>query len=106
MRARDCLTAVAGGVQLAVHLQPRASRNQVVDVRDGALRLRLTAPPVEGAANAACREFLGKLLGVPKGRVLLLAGERSRQKRWRIDGLSPEAAEVLLDTLLGDTPPS
>lgn len=101
MTVPDCLTAVDGGVQLAVQLQPRASRNQVMEVREGALRLRLTAPPVEGAANEACRVFLGKLLGVAKSRVVLVAGDRSRQKRWRIDGVTLEDAAALLTAALG-----
>ncbi len=67
-----------------VRLQPRASRDEVTGVREGALAVRLTAPPVEGKANAALCAFLAKRLGVPKSRVRLEAGEKGRDKRLRI----------------------
>ncbi len=67
-----------------VRLQPRASRDEVVGVREGALVVRLTAPPVEGKANAALCALLAKRLGVPKSRVHLEAGEKGRDKRLRI----------------------
>ena len=51
-------------MELKVRVQPRASRNEVTGWRDGVLSVRLTAPPVEGAANRACRDFLADLLGV------------------------------------------
>jgi uncharacterized protein len=76
---------------LKVHVQPRASRNEIGGWRDGALVLRLTAPPVDGAANRAARDFLAAALGVRRADVTLVSGETSRQKRFRITGLSPEA---------------
>jgi uncharacterized protein (TIGR00251 family) len=78
-------------VLLAVRIQPRASRNQVVVVGtrpDGgspdSLTIRLTAPPVEGAANAACRAFLADVLGIPQSLILVARGETSRHKLLRI----------------------
>jgi len=66
-----------------IRVQPRASRDELV-ARPEALALRLTAPPVEGAANLAACRFLAKLLDVPRSRVILDGGETSRTKRIRI----------------------
>ncbi|MDY0269591.1 DUF167 domain-containing protein [Trichloromonas sp.] len=78
------------GIVLSLWVQPRASRNEVVEVRDGELKVRLTSPPVEGAANELCRDYFAKLLGVSRGDVRLVAGERSRHKRLLISGPSLE----------------
>ena len=83
------ITPVPGGVLLDVHLRPRASRAGVDGVRDGALELRVCAPPVEGEANAAARDLLAEILGVPRARVALHGGEKSRRKVFRVDGLDP-----------------
>ena len=84
---------VAGGVVVDVRLRPRASREGVGGVREGALELRVGAPPVEGEANAAARELLARVLGVSRARVSLHAGEKSRNKRFLVAGLAP--ADVL-----------
>lgn len=81
-----------GLVRLAVRVSPRASRDAVLGVHDGGLKIALTAPPVEGAANAALIAFLAKALGVPKRAITLVAGEASRQKRIAIEGVS--AADI------------
>jgi uncharacterized protein len=81
---------------LSVHVQPRASRSEVVGWREGALAVRLTAPPVEGAANRACRELLARALGVRKTDVELVSGEKSREKRFRIHGLTDEEVRARL----------
>jgi uncharacterized protein (TIGR00251 family) len=78
---------------LTVHVQPRASRNQLVFQGADRIALRLTAPPVEGAANAACCALLAELLDLPKSRVTILRGEASRRKQVRIQGAN--AATVL-----------
>lgn len=82
-------------LQLSVFVQPRSSRNRVCGIHDGELKLQLTSPPVDGAANQCCREFLAKLLGVPKSAVSLLSGETSRHKRLRIAGARIEQLERL-----------
>jgi uncharacterized protein len=71
---------------------PRAGNTALAGERDGRLLVRLSAPPVEGAANDALVEFLAKTLGVPRRSVRLVAGTRSRQKRVAVEGLSGEAA--------------
>ena len=83
------MTPVPGGVLIDVRLRPRASRPGTGGVRDGALELRVCAPPVEGEANAAARELLAELLGVSRARVALHGGEKSRRKVFRVEGLDP-----------------
>jgi len=82
----------AAGATFAVRVQPRARKNAVSGEMGDALKLALTAPPVEGKANAACVEFLADLLDVPRSSITIAAGETSRNKVIRVDGLS--AAEV------------
>ncbi len=82
---------------LRLYIQPRASKNEVAGIYGGnALKIRLTSPPVEGAANAACREFIAGLLSVRKNQVEIVSGQKSRIKLVKIQGLSPEEAEDIL----------
>jgi uncharacterized protein len=81
-----------GGVVIKIYVVPRASANKIVGEYNGALKIALTAPPVEGAANKALVEFLAKTLGVPKGGVTILSGETSRNKTVRIEGIKLGAA--------------
>jgi uncharacterized protein (TIGR00251 family) len=90
------LEPVSGGVVIHVVVQPRASKNELVGLQGRELKVRLTSPPVEGAANRLCREFFAKLLGVAKGRVTLASGEKSRHKRLFVEGVSPEDARRIL----------
>jgi len=75
-------------VTLSLRVQPRASRNAVVGWTGDTLNIRLMAPPVEGAANAACLEFLADLLDLPQSQLEILRGERSRTKVVQITGLT------------------
>jgi uncharacterized protein (TIGR00251 family) len=74
------------GIVLSLHIQPRASKNELCGVQDNALKVRLTSPPVDGAANKLCREFLADVFKVPKSSVEIISGETSRHKRVRISG--------------------
>ena len=87
-----------GGVRFAVRVQPRASRSEVAGVLGDALKVRLQAPPVDGAANAALVDFLADALGVPRRAVRIVAGESSRSKVVEVDGVLPAAVERLLGT--------
>lgn len=82
-------------VLLRVFVQPRASKNQFCGIHEGELKLRLTSPPVDGAANQCCCEFLAKQLKMPKSSVTIVSGETSRHKRLRIAGASLEQMEQL-----------
>lgn len=88
------------GASLAVKVVPRASREELAGVQQGALRIRLTAPPVEGAANQALVAFVAKLLGVPKGDVEILSGHGSRRKVVGVQGLVPREVAARLRTHL------
>jgi len=85
-------------VTLSLRVQPRASRNAVVGWTGDTLKIRLTAPPVEGAANAACLAFLADLLDLPQAQLEILQGARSRDKVVRITGLRQEEVYARLKT--------
>jgi uncharacterized protein len=87
------------GIILSLHIQPRASKNEVCGIQENALKIRLTSPPVDGAANKLCREFLAGLFDVPKSSVEIIAGETSRHKRVRISGNDPARLKRVLDSL-------
>lgn len=78
----------AEGIVLAVTVQPRASRNQIVGVHGDALKIKLTAPPVENAANRMCIQFLAKCLGLPRSAVEIVSGHTSRRKHLLIRSIS------------------
>ncbi|MBI3989691.1 MAG: YggU family protein [candidate division NC10 bacterium] len=82
---------------LSVH--PRASRDEVVGVQNGALKLRVAAPPVEGEANEACLRFLAKTLGLSRSRLEIVKGERSRHKVIRVKNVQVEDLLERLSTL-------
>lgn len=79
-----------GGVTFAVRVHPRAKTNAITGEVGDALKVSLTAPPSDGKANAACIEFLVKLLKVPRGSVTIASGQSSRGKIIRVTGLSVE----------------
>jgi uncharacterized protein len=80
----------AAGVTFAVKVQPRARKNAITGEIGDAFKLALTAPPVDGKANAACIAFLANLLQVPRSSVTIASGLTSRRKVIRVAGLSPE----------------
>lgn len=86
------LTEDANGVILPIRVVPRAARDTLDGFSAGVLRVRLAAPPVEGAANKALIAFLAGVFGIPKRDLLLVAGEHGRDKRMRVQGLT--GAEV------------
>ena len=85
----------AGGVELLVLVQPRASRTKVVGEHDGRLKIALAAPPVDGEANAALIEFVADALDVRKAAVQLVDGETSRRKRLLVQGVALEQVLVI-----------
>ncbi|MGC2183782.1 MAG: DUF167 domain-containing protein [Terriglobales bacterium] len=78
------------GVTFAVKVHPRARKNAIAGELGEALKLSLTAPPVEGKANAACIEFLANLLKVPRSSVTIASGLGSRRKVIRVSGVSAD----------------
>lgn len=84
------------GVTIALQVIPRARRSQVSGLHGDALKVRLAAPPVEGAANEALVAFLADTLGIRKRDVTLVSGERSRHKLVRIEGVDAATIEARL----------
>lgn len=102
-RPEHSLFTVSGqGIILTLHIQPRSSRNEVYGIHENALKIRLTSPPVDGAANKLCREFLAELLDVPKSAVEIISGETSRHKRVRITGADSERLIRIIESAAGN----
>lgn len=77
-----------GAITFAIKVQPRAKRDEVVGELGDALKISLTAPPVEGRANQACIRFLGEFLKVPRSSITIASGQNSRRKLIRIAGMT------------------
>ena len=89
------------GATFQVKVHPRARKNAITGVVGDALKLTLTAPPVEGRANEACVKFLTEFLNVPRSSVTIAAGESSRQKLIRIAGMRAAQVEDKLRAMIG-----
>jgi uncharacterized protein len=81
------------GSAITVTIVPRAAANAVELASDGTLRVRITAPPVDGAANAALLRYLADVLDVPRSRLTIAAGHTSRRKRIVVAGLPPDVIQ-------------
>jgi hypothetical protein len=84
-----------------VRVQPRAARDEVAGWQEGILRVRVSAPPVEGEANRALAGVLARALGVKRSAVSLVRGERGRDKLVRVEGLTPAEVEARLGPARG-----
>jgi uncharacterized protein (TIGR00251 family) len=85
---------------LKIHLLPRASRDEICGLHGDAIRVRVTAPPVEGRANMALQRFIAAKLSLSSSQVEIIAGKRSREKILRITGISRAAVEKALGCTL------
>jgi uncharacterized protein (TIGR00251 family) len=90
------IQTVSAGVTFAVKVHPRAKKNAITGEVGDALKLSLTAPPVDGKANDACIEFFARLLRVPRSSVTIASGLSSRNKVIRVAGLSVEELRIRL----------
>lgn len=81
---------------LRVRVQPRAKRSEVAGQRDGAVVIRVAAPPVDGKANAALCRFVADVVGVPRRAVSVARGESGRDKLLRVEGLDTDAVRRAL----------
>jgi len=88
-----------GSLTFPVRVVPRAKKNEIVGVQGGTLRVRIAAPPVRGRANEALVKFLAQALGVRKGQVEIVSGQRARNKTLRVRGLSEKEAGERLGNL-------
>lgn len=82
------ITERDGAIVFAVRVTPRASRDAIEGEHQGALKVRLTAPPIEGRANEALRRLLAARLNAPISAVRIVSGEKSRNKRVAVRGIS------------------
>jgi uncharacterized protein (TIGR00251 family) len=96
MNAVGFLKIVPDGVCLSLKVQPRASKNGIGDMTNGELKIKVTAPPVDAAANEALLRLLAQCLDCPRGAVQLVRGQTSRHKQVLVRGMS---AETVLDKL-------
>ena len=81
---------------IAVRVQPRAKRDEVVGERGDAVVIRVAAPPVDGKANVALCRFVAARVGVPRGAVSVVRGESSRDKLLRVEGVESDAVRAAL----------
>lgn len=91
------LHETASGITFAVKVQPRARKDAILGELGDAVKISLTAPPVDGRANEACIEFLAELLGVPRTAVNIISGESSRNKVVRVSGCTAAHLREKLD---------
>ena len=88
MTKTDWLETRKGGVYLRFRVQPRASKNEVAGTVGGSLKIKLTSPPVDGAANDALIRFISKKLAISRSEISILSGKKSRNKGLKITGIS------------------
>ncbi len=81
------ITEYEGGVQFRIKVQPRTDKNEFAGTFGNALKVRLTAPPVDGEANEACIRFLAKSLGIARNRIRIVTGQTNPHKLLRVEGL-------------------
>jgi len=86
------------GIAFAVKVHPGAKRNAITGEAGDALKLSVTAPPVDGKANDACLEFFAKLLKVPRSSVTIASGETSRNKVMRVEGVTADELYARITT--------
>ncbi len=89
----------ADGVSFEVRVQPRSSKTEISGVHDGALRVRLSAPPVDGAANKQCIELFSRKMKIPKRSIRITSGVSTRRKRLKISGLGIEEVKKILSDM-------
>jgi hypothetical protein len=85
---------------LDLYIQPKSSRSRIVGLHDGSIKLTITAPPVEGKANAQVTAFFAKLFKIPKSAVTILSGHQGRHKRIGVTGINQAKIKQILAPLL------
>ncbi|HEY62565.1 MAG TPA: YggU family protein [Anaerolineae bacterium] len=105
IRKKHPFTKGEKGAALAIRLIPRASKNEIVKVMDdGTVRIRITAPPVEGKANRALIKYLSKILDVSQSKIEIVAGKKSKNKLISIIGLNSRTVQkMILDKISRDS---
>ena len=89
------------GAAITVKVQPRARKTELAGLMaDGTIKIKVAAPPVDGAANKALIDFLAQVLSLPKDHIDIVAGESSERKLISLVGISPEAVDAIFQRLL------
>lgn len=91
------------GIQFSAAIQSRASRNQILGIHNHCLKIKLTSPPVDGAANQACIKFLAKTFGISPSRISIIKGETSKNKTIQFEGMDPKTFMNTLTPLISET---
>jgi len=99
------LTETKNGLVFRVRVLPRSSRTEAAGVQDGALKLKITAAPVEGQANEACIRFLSERLRVRKSQIALVSGPTAKTKAFAVQGIDRRELLERLSALLGEAKP-
>lgn len=89
------------GTLVDITVQPRASKTEIIGLHDGAIRIRIAAPPVDGAANAAIIDLFSRILNVRKSAVEIASGATGRRKRVLVHGVSVGDVHALLEGAVG-----
>jgi uncharacterized protein (TIGR00251 family) len=84
------------GIIFTLRVVPRSSRCEITGIQNDALKLKITAPPVEGKANEECIRFLSDKLGIKKNRITIKAGHKSKNKIIAISGITKEDLESII----------
>ncbi|MBM4187929.1 MAG: DUF167 domain-containing protein [Gemmatimonadetes bacterium] len=95
------IVASAAGTRLTVHVQPRASRSEIVGPHGDTIKLRIAAPPVDGAANAAVVELIARRLDLPRRAVRIVGGLTDRRKTVEVEGLAASVVRQRLGIVFG-----
>ena len=91
------------GIQFAAAIQPRASRNQIIGIHNNCLKIKLTSPPVDGAANQACIKFLAKAFSISPSRIAIVKGETSKNKTIQFEAMDQHTFIKILETLVSES---
>ncbi|HEU19491.1 MAG TPA: YggU family protein [Deltaproteobacteria bacterium] len=86
------------GVVFNIRVLPRSSRCEIAGIQNDALKLKITAPPIEGQANEECIRFLSDALGVKRNRISIIAGRKSKNKSVAVTGLTTKDIESIIPT--------
>ena len=84
------------GIVFSIQVLPRSSKCELVGIHDNALKLKITAPPVEGQANEECIRFISHFLGIKKAQVAIIGGHKSKKKQISVTGLKKKDMETLI----------
>ncbi len=90
------IEAIQGGVRLHLFIQPKSSKNEIVGPHNGELKIKITAPPIDGRANEGLIEFLSDHFNIPKRSISLVKGETGRHKTVDLQGIDLPTAQQLL----------